>query len=189
MRLLQRIARICKADIHGLVDQFENKELLLKQYLRDMSAALMQKEGLQKRLSQSRHAAAQKFEMTHREIEKLELDLERAIKQDKDGIARNLIRRLRPTLALRAQIQKHIDDLDREMAQRQATIDQQRLQFEQLKQRTADFIDRFQPDRLNPAISDYVSVPLPMTISDEDIEAELRHRKETLSHKQGGATS
>ena len=189
MQILQRLARICKADIHGLMDQFENKELLLKQYLRDMSAALLQKEARQKRLSQSRHAAAQRFAMTNHEIEKLEQDLERALKQDKDGIARNLIRRLRPTLELRAQMQKHIDDLEREMAQRQATIDQQRLQFEQLKQRSADFIDRFQPDTLNPAIPDYVIVPSTQTMSEEDVEAELRNRKKIISSKQGGAPS
>lgn len=189
MQILQRLTRICKADIHGLMDQFENKELLLKQYLRDMSAALLRKEGFQKRLSQSRHAAAQRFAITNREIEKLEQDLERALEQDKDGIARNLIRRLRPTIELRAQMQKHIDDIDSKMAQRQAIIDQQRLQFDQLKQRSADCIDRFQPDRVNPAIPDCVSVPFSQTMSDENVEAELRNRKKTISSKQGGDTS
>ncbi|MBT8331851.1 MAG: hypothetical protein KJP06_05930, partial [Deltaproteobacteria bacterium] len=45
MALLTRLIRLFKADLHGVVDQIENQELLLKQHLRDMQTALIKKEA------------------------------------------------------------------------------------------------------------------------------------------------
>jgi len=141
MKILNRIVRICQADIHALMDRFEDKELLLKQYLRDMSTALLQKEDRHKILIQTQKVAAQRLANTNQEIDKLERDLDAVLKQNKDNIARNLIRRLRSITELQSQMQHHIDNLDHEMAQLQAVIDQQRLQLKHLKLRAANYID------------------------------------------------
>ena len=45
MGIASRMVNIFKADVHGVVDQFEDQGLLLKQYLRDMAEALSQKEA------------------------------------------------------------------------------------------------------------------------------------------------
>lgn len=185
MQILKRLARICKADINGLMDQFEDKELLLKQYLRDMAAALTQKEVRQKKISQSRCAAVQRLECIHQEIGRIEKDLEMALKHDKDRIARHLIRKLKPISELGSQMQKHIDKLDRELARLQTSIDQQRLQFEQLKLHSADFIDRSEQNNIYAAIPDFVTVHNSPALSDEVIEHELRRRKEALCQNKG----
>ena len=40
MGLFSRITRLCRSDLHGVMDQLEDKNLLLKQYLREMEEAL-----------------------------------------------------------------------------------------------------------------------------------------------------
>ena len=45
MSILTRMIRLCKADIHGVMDEMENKELMLKQHLRDMEEALEAKKS------------------------------------------------------------------------------------------------------------------------------------------------
>ena len=40
MGILSRFFRICKSDIHGVMDLLEDRELLLKQHIRDMETAL-----------------------------------------------------------------------------------------------------------------------------------------------------
>ena len=189
MQIIQRLTRILKADIHGLMDQFENKELLLKQYLRDMSVALLEHEDRQKILSQSRNAAAQKLASTNSEIEKLEQDLEAALKRNKDNIARNLIRRLKSITDLQSYMRHHIDKLDHEMAQFQTSIHQRRIQFEQLKMGAAKFMDQSQKDKLNPVLPDFGATHFSQEVSDEDVEIALKQRKETIYQKQGGATA
>ena len=58
MRIVTRIIRIFKADIHGVIDQLEDQDLLLKQYLRDMEEALHQKEAKLQNLSMCIHSIA-----------------------------------------------------------------------------------------------------------------------------------
>ena len=62
MGLLTRALRLCKADLHGVMDQIENRELLLKQHLRDMQAALMRNEAELSRICRARDQARQECE-------------------------------------------------------------------------------------------------------------------------------
>ena len=45
MGIATRITKIFKADIHGVMDQIEDQGLMLKQHLRDMEEALIQKKA------------------------------------------------------------------------------------------------------------------------------------------------
>ncbi|MBW1694925.1 MAG: PspA/IM30 family protein, partial [Deltaproteobacteria bacterium] len=62
MGVFTRIVRICKADIHGVMDQLEDQGLLLKQHLRDMEKALSQKEARLKKLVVSRRQTLQEID-------------------------------------------------------------------------------------------------------------------------------
>ena len=110
MGIITRVLRICKADIHGVMDQLEDKELLLKQYLRDMAEALEQKEARLKKMNLSRSHAVRKRDKYNQDIEKLDQDLEVAIKRDKD----NLYILDEPTTGLHlADIQRLLDIINR----------------------------------------------------------------------------
>ena len=45
MGILSRVVRLCKADLHGVMDQMEDKELLLKQHLREMQAVIADRQA------------------------------------------------------------------------------------------------------------------------------------------------
>jgi len=185
MQILQRLARICQADIHGWMDIFEDKELLLKQYMRDMAAALAQKEDRQKRNYQSREVVAQRLSSINREIKKIERDLEASLKHNKDIIARLLVKKLLPLSGIGSELENHIDLLDRKINQLQAVIDRQRHQLEQLKLRATEFIERSKPTELNGAFPDFMTDGISRKISDEVIELELMQRKEALLQNKG----
>jgi len=55
MGIFTRIIRLCKADMHGVMDQMEDQGLLLKQHLRDMETALNRKEMYLKQMKQSKN--------------------------------------------------------------------------------------------------------------------------------------
>ena len=44
MGIMSRMLRLWKADLHGVMDQLEDKALVLKQYLREMEVSLKQKQ-------------------------------------------------------------------------------------------------------------------------------------------------
>ena len=91
MALLTRIVRLFKADLHGVIDQIENRGLLLKQHLRDMQGALMQKEARLNQICRARDLARQDYEKGDKECKRLEADLKAALENDKDDIGRMLI--------------------------------------------------------------------------------------------------
>ena len=87
MGIMTRFVRLCKADVHGVMDQLEDKGLLLKQYLRDMEEELSQKEARLRKLVVSRDKLQQDYDKYSEECEKLDQDIESALKKDKDDIA------------------------------------------------------------------------------------------------------
>ena len=186
MAILTRIIRLFKADIHGVMDQIEDQGLLLKQHLRDMEESLVQKETQLKKMGNARDQAQQEFQKGKEETDNLESDLESAIKKDRDDIARMLIKKLKPLSRIQSERRNHIDLLNREIDGFKENLEQQRLQYEQLKQKAATYFHRTEKQEWEaswPAAPSGFSVH---ELSEEEIELELLQRKEALK---GGASS
>jgi len=181
MSIMTRIVRIFKADIHGVMDQLEDKELLLKQYLRDMEAALAEKEARLRKMQTVRNQAGREHDKYILDIEKLEQDLCVAIKKDKDDIARLLIKKIKPLAGLRDDMQCHLDTLDQEIAGFKDCISRQRMQYDQLKHRSTEFFYRVEQNEWERVNSIYSSANISEQFSEEEVELELLQRKETLS--------
>ena len=189
MGIMTRFVRIFKADIHGVMDQFEDKGLLLKQYLRDMQDALSEKETCLKQVTVARTQAQQDDENYGLEIEKLEHDLTIAFRKDRDDIARLLIKRIIPLKKLRKRVRQHIDNLDREITAMKDGIDQQRIQYEDLKHRSRQYFHRADQTVWEKAGTIFNPGDVSDDLSNEEIELELLQRKEALASLQKEALS
>jgi len=95
MGIMTRMLRLCKADVHGVMDQLEDKGLLLKQYLREMQTSLGHKQRQVAALTQRIGRLGSQIARHREEMDKLEGDLNLALNKQKDDIARMLIRRRR----------------------------------------------------------------------------------------------
>ncbi|UCG06827.1 MAG: PspA/IM30 family protein [Desulfobacterales bacterium] len=186
MGLITRCVRIFKADIHGVMDQLEDKGLLLKQYLRDMEEALERKEARLKKMNLSRNQALRECEKYNHDIEKLEQDLEVAIKRNKDEIARLLIKKIKPLTRLRDDIESHIGSLDQEIAQFDECVNQQRVQYEQLKHRATEYFRHAEQKEWEKTFSAFIPGRNAQELTEEELELELIQRKEALGANKGG---
>ena len=180
MGLMTRIIKIFKADLHGIMDQFEDQGLLLKQHLRDMEEALNLKEAKLKNMLTSRTRAQKDYEKYNQQAEALEQDLAIAIQKNKDDIARVLIRKLRPICHLADEIAGHLKTLDDEISYCKNHLDQQRLQYEQLQHKAAAFFHNTQAQAWHRDVSASDPARIPIEPSDEEIELELLKRKAAL---------
>ena len=181
MGIMTRFVRIFKADVHGIMDQLEDKGLLLKQYLRDMEDALSQKEICLRKVNAARNLAQRENESYRLEIEKIEQDLTVAIQKDRDDIARLLIRKIIPLTKLRNGVRHHIDDLDREFAALKEGIDQRRIQYEDLKHRARQYFLKADRSAWQKAGTVFSPDTISEDLSTEEIELELLQRKAALS--------
>jgi len=185
MSIMTRMIRLWKADMHGVMDQFEDKKLLLNQHLRDMEEALEQKEAHLRQLNASRSRSGEESEKYETEIAKLEKDLNAAVEKEKDDIARFLIRKLRPLKDHREELERHIKNLDNEIRALRECLSEQRLAYERLQLQARDFFRKSERGEWEYAFSAGTgkSVHEP---SDEEIELELLRRKESVK---GGAAA
>lgn len=182
MGILSRMFRLCKADFHGVMDQMEDKGLLLKQYLREMEEGLKEKENRLARISQSCRQIERDLTQRRDEAHRLEKDLDLAVFKDKDDIARMLIRKRRTLQVTSEQLEYRNETLVEEKRALSETLDRQRLQYDQLKHKVASFCQQAEQDP-----TDTVNASTAwQTSTQEEIELELLQRKEAV--QQGGAT-
>jgi phage shock protein A len=180
MGIMTRVIRIFKADVHGVMDQLEDQELLLKQHLRDMAEALNLKEAKLNKMCLSRQQMQHELDQYRRRAEALERDLAVAIHKNKDDIARMLIRKIKPLENLRDEIAVHIRTLDKNISHHKGLLDQQRLRYEQLKHRSIAFFQKTQVNEMRHDLSDEMPDRMRGELAEEEIELELLKRKEAL---------
>lgn len=180
MAILARMVQLFKADIHGVMDQIEDQGLLLKQHLRDMEASLVEKELTLKKMSSALDQARQDHQKGEKETANLDQDLQIAIKKDRDDIARMLIKKLKPLNRLQSERYNHIERLNHEIDQFKAHTEQQRIQYEQLRQKATEYFYRKEKQNWEPLWPAARPAPGFHELSEEEVELELLQRKEAL---------
>jgi phage shock protein A len=180
MAIIARIVEIFKADIHGVMDQLEDQGLLLKQHLRDMAEALHRRETKLRKMRVSHNQGLKDLAGYKQQWEALDHDLTVAVRKNKDDIARTLIRKMKPLENLSDELTRHLKALDEEIIQFENHLQQQRLRYEQLKNRTAEYLhktrlQRWEKDVIDPVFDGGYGEP-----ADQEIELELLKRKEAL---------
>jgi phage shock protein A len=181
MGIATRIVKIFKADIHGVMDQLEDQGLLLKQYLRDMEEALHQKEARLARKIALRNQTQKESNKYDQQYRALDHDLTVAVEKGKDDIARMLIRKTKPLESLCSELVDQMATLDEEISRFNKYLEQQRLQYEQLKIRSAEYFHRTEMQVRDKDILEIVPNSIPGELSEDEIELELLKRKEALN--------
>ena len=180
MGIASRILKIFKADVHGVMDQFEDQGLLLKQYLRDMAEALNQKEMELARKTALRKQVQKEHDKYYQQFQALDRDLTVAVQKGKDNIARMLIRKSKPLEGFCRELADQVASLDDELAQFKEHLSEQRVQYDQLKIRSAEYFHRAERrTRENNRLEIFPDIA-PGEMSGEEIELELMKRKEAL---------
>jgi phage shock protein A len=178
MSVFSRIFRLCRADLHGVMDQLEDKGLLLKQCVREMEESLKHKEIQLDQITRSCEQIQCAMAQRNEEILALEKDLELAVRKEKDDIARMLIRKRRTIQGGCGQLQRQLEGLMEEKNQFAGTLEEQRLQYDQLKAKAAAFCHQAEQHRYDDAMAACDDAYAWQTPSEEEIELELLQRKE-----------
>ncbi len=174
MRLLERIAALLKADAHGVVESLEERSLLLKQCLREIESEIDDNRhhlrGLQEEAKVYCDARASEEDA----IAKLDEDIALAMSENKEDLARFVIRKL---LAHRRSITektKRIDALVEQIDALAKVIDDQEEKLEGLRQRA-----RAETEAPCRPLTAFATPLADAAIADEEVEIELMRRRES----------
>jgi phage shock protein A len=187
MTIMTRLLRLWKADIHGVMDRIEDQGLLLQQHLREMENSLLLKEAQFRQLAESKRQIHVELTAGAHEHERLESDLELALRKEKDTIAKLLIRKQMVQQKHNETLQQQHDTLAEEQKQLSHLLEEQRLQYEIFRVKAGSFTlrrnrppgDHTDARTDQPAGAD--------SIDEHEIDLELIRRKEQL--KKDGRTT
>lgn len=180
MGIMTRFVRLCKADIHGVMDQMEDKSLLLKQHLRDMQEELDRKDARLAGMLALRDETEREKEKRCREHVALEQDLALAVAKEKDDIARTLIRKIKPLGHHRDELERHLRALDTDIAQFRAALEEQRFLYEQLRMKAAEHLRRAERQEWEKAVAGAAPHSFCTEPAEAEVELELLRRKEAV---------
>ena len=181
MGIMTRMINIFKADIHSVMDQLENREFMLKQYLRDMQEILARKDACLKRMRVSKNRIQHRQEKYSQQCQKLEQDLTAAIKTDKAQIARLLIRKMKPLKRMQDELDRTVQSLSAEIVQHQEGFEQQRMQYEQLRYRSLTYFRKSEMPLWENALPPAAAKEAIAEMTDKEVEMELLQRREALN--------
>lgn len=168
MTLLRRLSRLLKADMHGILDNLEEPEEVLKQSIRDMEAALACKSHtlavLQSRLQRLR-AEVQAAERAVRDIDhQIDICFEAA----NHTLARNFIRK---RLVVQRQVRKlsgAIEELHPQQAALEHIIAEQRQQLAAVVQQFEHYASAHQAEA-NPT-TPFAPAQGDASVTDDEVE-------------------
>ena len=169
--------------MHGVMDQLEDKQLLLKQHVREMAEALDRQKAHLAYLENTARQTARRLQEYRDRAQALEQDIVLALQKDRDEIARMLLRKRHPLACMAEALESQQCDLQANLAAAREQLAQRTLQLDEMRQRVT----------LAGAIVAEDGAPEPILaarcgpgeISAEEIEFELLQFKARLA--EGGA--
>lgn len=180
MTVITRIIRLWKADFNGLMDELEDKALLLKQHLREMEEELEKNKVRFEVQEQEKKQLLQKQNRYSLELQEYEKDLKIAVLKEKDDIARMLIKKMKTIRCIIKNLEQHILQLEQNLQKIQEQLSKQQEQYNQLKVRAKEYLVKEQNNRIGfqNTISTFYTSQVEHEPSNEEIELELLKYKE-----------
>ena len=187
MKFLDRALRMLRADAHGVMDQLEERSLLLKQHLREAEVELTRKRVRLEVLEEQERQLRDETSRLERELARLDEDVELSLAGENEELARFAVRRMLPVRdALRALVER--DAATREERERVAArLSEQQEEFEELRGQVAVQLASLKRESARGASEaadrgwascDGVGSVSTAVASDEEVELELLRRRE-----------
>ncbi|WP_428624374.1 PspA/IM30 family protein [Sedimenticola sp.] len=144
MALINRIARLFRADMHAVLDRMEEPDLLLKQAIREMEAAFAGDEQRHRLLQHERMRLTAQLDDGQHKLSEMEEQLDICFQSNNEALAKQLIRK-KLTLARHIQqqesraksVQQQLTDLSQRLTENRTQLESMQQKVE-LLENTAD---------------------------------------------------
>ncbi|MAG29669.1 MAG: hypothetical protein CL908_02100 [Deltaproteobacteria bacterium] len=173
MQVFERIGRILRADAHGMMDQLEERSLLIKQHLREVEIEVARKRATLEALDDERRQLAEDGRGQEGRVAELDEDVELALSGDDPELARFAVRRLLPRRRALRELFVCAARLDERRARLAEQLDVQEAQLAELRPRVRAALAR--------PPSEAVGLGEAAIVSDEEVELELLRRRDSAA--------
>lgn len=175
MSILNRISRLFKADLHGILDQLEEPEMILKQAIRDMQEEIDRAETVLASMSRQKERLQQKQQQLALHIEELHQQLQFCLNEDNEALAKSVIRKkLQAELSLQ-ELSRQLNKISEEITQIRSVNDERREKLQAIRDKLELFGEQHEDE-------DSITGESTISVSQDDVElaylyAKQRHAK------------
>jgi phage shock protein A len=180
MTLLRRFLTLAKADAHGVLDSLEDSSLVLKQCLREAELELAQKrQRLEERGRWREQLEQARAELASR-AQKLDADIQLALGQDQEDLARFSIRRLLGARRRETAIAEQLAGVREERERLVRELESQERELAELKERVQTHLTeqraREQFAAISPEDGEPAGAGNELHVHEQEVEIELLRR-------------
>lgn len=171
MSILNRISRLFKADLHGILDNLEEPEMILKQAIRDMQQEIDRDETTLSTLKRQQDRLHQKRQQQSQWVTELQQQLKFCLDEDNETLAKSVIRK-------KLQAELSVKELSRQLKNVAETMDKKTSETEERQEKlqaVRDKLDLFSEPRHDENI---VTNETGMTVSQDDVELAYLYEKQ-----------
>jgi phage shock protein A len=166
MSVFERIGRMVRADAHGVMDQLEERSLVLRQHLREAEDELARKQARLEAIDEERRQLAEEGRRQEERVAALDADVGLALESGDRELARFAVRRLLPQRAALSDLFARAARLDAERARLAERLDAQEARLAELRPQVRARLSRPTP------VADPITC-----VTDEEVELELLRRR------------
>lgn len=170
MKFLDRLGTMIRADAHGVMDQLEERSLLVKQHLREAELELGRKRARLEAIDEEARRLEEELRRGEARLGEIDADVELALERGEDELARYAVRRLIPERNALRDRRERIAELEEARGRLAERLREQEGVFEDLRARSRARLAELERDE-----RDAGETPAP--IADEEIELELLRRR------------
>lgn len=171
MRVLERIGRMLCADAHGVMDQLEERSLVLRQHLREAEIEVARKRAALEALDEERRTLREDGERLEARVAALDADVELAMAGDDTDLARYAVRRILPKQTVLRELFVRAAELDARRTHAAEQLETQVAQLEDLRPRVRAGLARRE--------SEAVTFLSGEGVTEEEVELEILRRRTT----------
>jgi phage shock protein A len=168
MRVFERIGRMVRADAHGMMDQLEERSLVLKQHLREAEVEVAQKRASLEALDDERRRVKEDGQRLEAQVSALDEDVELAMAGDDPELARFAVKRWLPRREALTELFARAARLDERRARLSERLEAQEAQLAELRPRVRAALAR--PD------VEAGELVAPAVVTEEEVDLELLRR-------------
>jgi phage shock protein A len=133
VKFFDRMATLVKADAHGVMDNLEERSLLLKQHLREAELELDRKRARIEALEEEERRLRDEAERLAAQVEALDQDVELALAGDEQELARFAVRKLLPRREALESLRERLGEVSGSRDRLVAVLRSQEADFDQLR--------------------------------------------------------
>ncbi|MFH2098276.1 MAG: PspA/IM30 family protein [Pseudomonadota bacterium] len=178
MGILTRMVRLCRADIHGVMDCLEDRELVLAQCLREMEEEMDAAEGRIRETGEHLAALGREREEKAAQAARADEDADLALAREREDLARFFIRRHKLLAAALKVLDAAIPQAARHLEVLEETRRERSLSLENLKNRSRELSVARGEGVCSNSAPGQGAMP-----TDHEVELELLKRSEALKER------